>query len=173
MSIGSSILYFTSWVMKLAWFFKYVLTDQIDSPIAVVLNQVSNYIFGVSGLLVLMCCCHCWSIIFQNFRRRAVSNDDWSFLIYSTLIVVGGVHFVAVMMTETRTSNEYFYWDTSLSDMIARELIVIAFALAGAIIPARLARYEARSVQVRSSTCNVPCLIIIVPSFCFRFSSHH
>ena len=112
--------------------------------------------------MVLVCCAHCWTVIFQKCRRRAISNDDWSFLIYSTPIVVGVIQYLAVIMSALRTSNEYFYWNTSLSDLTARELIVIAYALAGAIFPARLARYEARFFQVSLS----PALGSFLLSYC-------
>ena len=162
MGMCSSVLFFSSWSLKYVWFFAFVLTEQIDTSVAVVVSQVANVMSCLSGILVVVCCGHTWNVIFQKCRRRAVSNDDWAFLIYSAPIIMGVIQYIAVAVNATRTSHDYFYWNTSLSDLTARELIVIVYALAGAIFPARLARYEARFFQVSLS----PALASFLLSYC-------
>ena len=109
---------------------------------------LGSAVAGGVGLLMLLSyhyLCIAYICLRESFTQ--VSIGEWVFVVYSFPVGIAAAQYIIIVCSPGYGG----YWTTSLTNLISRELLVVAYAVIAALVPARLLRHHALFVQAQIS----------------------
>ena len=130
-------------VTSLVSYFGFLATNQTE-----IIQQVSfasQVLYWITFLFICIRCIHCWSELFRRIwhdGRGSILPKEWMYLLYSTLF-----GFFIIVVFALRGRRFSVYQNATVMDLRLFNGSWIAYAVVATLIPARVARYNARKVQ--------------------------
>ena len=99
---------------------------------------------GVAMLMYLMY--HYSFIAIKQLKKQLLSSAEAIFVVYSLPVYIASLQYIVIVCGPGHTS----YFSTSLSNMVARELLVVAYLVIASLVPGHLIRRHALAVQAQN-----------------------